>query len=375
MSLFLSLGELSGDLYGKALLEALSARGYSGPAEGMVGPESRSAGARQIWSSEELHLMGFSDVLGALPRLFKLLGKMTEHILRTSPRAVVLVDSPDFHLPLAERLRRKGYRGALLNIAPPTVWAWRRGRVKKLRKYYDCCFPLFPFEHELLLRKGVPSVFCGHPLLEEQLFLRPPGTFSGEKLSSVALLPGSRGSEVRHLLPVFRDAMPLLLEGGVRPWISVAPGLSEEARDLLYRSFPEEYCTREPGRELMKRTDAVMGACGTAAVEALLLNRYMVVLYRMSGLNWGIFSLLRGLQCIGVSHGAVPNLLGDSPVYPELLQHQARGDVGVALLKAYEGSRELRRTVHRRMEIARGRLGIPGAFDLWARKILEYLRP
>lgn len=375
MSLFLSVGEFSGDLYGGAFLEALAAQGYTGPVEGMVGPESRAAGAEQIWSFQELHLMGFSDVLGAFPRLLKLLKAMTEHILATSPRAVVLVDSPDFHLPLAARLRRKGYRGALLNIAPPTVWAWRGGRVKKLQKYYDCCFPLFPFEHELLLRQGVPSVFCGHPLLEEQLFADPPEPFSGEKLSSVALLPGSRGSEVRHLLPVLLEAVPLLLERGIRPWVSLAPGLSKDVQDLLLSSFPGEYCTREPGRELMKRTDAVLGACGTAAVEALLLQRYMVVLYRMSPLNWGILSLLRQCKCVGVSYGAVPNLLGGAPIYPELLQNQARGETGVALLEAYGGSPGLRGILHERMKAARKRLGVSGAFHLWARKALGYLLP
>ena len=138
-------------------------------------------------------------------------------------------------------------------------------------------------------------------------------------------------------------------------------------------AFPGEYRTEEPGRELIKRTDALMGACGTVATEALLLNRYMVVLYRMSGLNWSILSLLRKLQLMGVEYGAVPNLLADYPVYPELLQHQARGASAVALLEAYEGSRELRQKIHRRMEEARKRLGTPGAFDLWAEKILEYL--
>ena len=125
----------------------------------------------------------------------------------------------------------------------------------------------------------------------------------------------------------------------------------------------------------MKRTDAVLGACGTAAVEALLLNRYMVVLYRMSRLNWGILSLLRRCGSVAVPYGAVPNLLGDAPLYPELLQHQARGDAGVALLEGYEGSRELRRTLHERMKAARKRLGVAGAFRLWARKTLEYLYP
>ncbi len=373
MSLFLSVGEVSGDSYGKALLEALRAQGYSGSAEGMLGPESIAAGARPLWSFRELHLMGFSDIAAALPRLFRLLSSMTEHILKTSPSAVVLVDSPDFHLPLAGRLRRRGYRGPILNIAPPTVWAWRRGRVHKLRRYYDCCFPLFPFEHELLLQKGVPSIFCGHPLLEEHLFLAPPRFFSGKKLCSVALLPGSRGSEVRHNLSVLQEAVPLLRERGIVPWISVAPGLSEEPRNLLRGSFPEEILTQEPGRELMKRTDAVLGACGTAAVEALLLNRYMVVFYRMSRLNWTVLSLLRDLKLLGVPYGAVPNLLGPYPVYPELLQHHARGDTAVALLDAYGGAPDLRRRVHGRMNAARTCLGMPGAFDLWARKVLEYL--
>ena len=236
-------------------------------------------------------------------------------------------------------------------------------------------FPSFPSNMSCFSGKGCPRFSAGTPLLEEQLFADPPEPFSGEKLSSVALLPGSRGSEVRHLLPVLLEAVPLLLERGIRPWVSLAPGLSKDVQDLLLSSFPGEYCTREPGRELMKRTDAVLGACGTAAVEALLLQRYMVVLYRMSPLNWGILSLLRQCKCVGVSYGAVPNLLGGAPIYPELLQNQARGETGVALLEAYGGSPDLRGILHERMKAARKRLGVSGAFHLWARKALGYLLP
>jgi lipid A disaccharide synthetase len=101
----------------------------------------------------------------------------------------------------------------------------------------------------------------------------------------------------------------------------------------------------------------------------------MVVLYRMSLLNWGILSLLRRCGSVKALYGAVPNLLGEAPIYPELLQHQARGDAGVALLGAYEGSPDLRLHLHERMKAARKRLGVPGAFHLWARKTLEYLLP
>ncbi len=372
MSLFISIGEHSGDLYGKALLEALQKSGYDGPVVGMLGPATASLGAEEKWSFRELHIMGFTQVFQALPRLWKLLGEMASYIIRTAPSATVLIDSPDFHLPLARRLRRGGYKGTLFCLGVPTFWAWRRGRLNTLKDYYDQVFPFFPFEHEQLVRQGISSSFCGHPLLEEPLFHIPPRDIP-QKVTKVALLPGSRRSEVEHLLPALKESHALLGAHGIEATVSVASNLGEEVQYRICEAFPEKDCSREPGRELMARSDAVIGACGTASMEALLLDRYMVPLYKLSPLNWAIVALFLKTGVLYVNQGAMPNFLLEEPVYPELLQSHVSGANAAALIRSYGTFPEMQCRVHERMARARRRLGVPGAYTLWASRVLEAL--
>jgi lipid-A-disaccharide synthase len=335
--------------------------------------------------------LGISEAIRAVPRLLRLREFLVETIFRERPAAVVLVDSPDFHLPLAKRLSEKGYRGHIHYIAPPTVWAWRRGRTELLRRYVHRCFPLFAFENAFLNAQGVRSSFLGHPLLDETWTSRR----AAAPLRKVVLLPGSRRSEVERLLPVLLQVAKELRRKNVEPFVSVAPALSEEVRrhladacrDIgLFGTLSRE---GEPAvfrvktgssavsgdssqcsaRALLAEADAAVGACGTVAVEALLQRRFMVVLYKGSWMSNLVYR-----TCVHTPFVAVPNLLCGRAVYPELLQDEARPERILEVLDQWNSRAEVRKTVNALLERGRAALGAPGAARFWARTMLEDLR-
>ena len=152
---FISCGEVSGDLYAADLIGAL--RETCGQSEiwGMMGPKGVCAGGTATWSYEELKLMGFAEVIPAIPRILRLRNSIVREIMARSPNVVVVVDSPDFHFSLVKKLRSVGYKGITVFLVTPTVWAWRSGRTKLLRDYFDLCLPLFSFEHDFLTARKV----------------------------------------------------------------------------------------------------------------------------------------------------------------------------------------------------------------------------
>ncbi|NLB84015.1 MAG: lipid-A-disaccharide synthase, partial [Synergistaceae bacterium] len=287
--IFFSCGEISGDGYASGLLAALRSLGYDGDIVGMIGPRTVAGSGVPLWDSGTLAIMGISDALKALPRLLKLKRDMTEDILRRNPEALVVFDSPDFHLPLISGLRKKGWQGRIIYAVPPTVWAWRSGRCAPLARKVDLCLPLFRFEHEFLANRGVSSLWRGHPLVDE--FLSRAGR---DRPSSrqIALLPGSRRSEISMLLPPLLECADLLEERGYRPVFSLAPGLPGDLAEGMKKSLRGREYDERGGRELMADSVAVAGASGTVAVEAMMAGRFMAVLYKMdivSFFTWHLF--------------------------------------------------------------------------------------
>ncbi|MCF7934983.1 MAG: lipid-A-disaccharide synthase [Synergistales bacterium] len=361
MSLFLSCGEPSGDAYLSHLAAALREMGVSSRLEGMVGPRAQEAGVRQLWDCEAQNVVGLTEAISVIPALLRIRRQMAEWVRTDEPEAVVVVDSPDFHLPLARAVRRAGYRGPLVYLIPPTFWAWRPGRLKPLRRYVDCCLPLFAFEHRLLLDEGVPSRYLGHPLLEERSPApRPPQA----PLKRIALLPGSRRSEVRRLGPLLTEVGRRLQREGYAPVLSVSPSLAAEDRERLSRNAGSLPLWEGPGRELIASSDMVAGASGTAAVEALLADRFMVVAYTMSPLT---AFLARPL--IKTPYVAMPNILAGERLYPEYTQGEATPEALVDALKRYAGDDAYRRRIHAGLAEARKQMGSPGAYRFWAETI------
>ena len=220
----------------------LRERGYSGDIWGMGGVESRNAGVRAEWNGERLQLLGLTEVFSAIPSILALRREMVERIIERAPEAVVVCDSPDYHMRLIAKLRARGYRGRIFYLSPPTVWAWRSGRANDLRRDVDECLPLFKFEHDYLLSRGCASAWRGHPLLEEYNHRAetPDLGVDYEPGKLVAFLPGSRGSEIKSLLPIMEEAASALGSMGWQPVFSVAPGLNPTVRSEMIRRFSEK---------------------------------------------------------------------------------------------------------------------------------------
>ena len=321
-SILISAGEVSGDHYAALTARSLQEKGFGGRIYGLCGAESRASGIETLWRNETLHLMGVSEVVRSVGSVLRLMREMRREILETSPDAILVADSPDFHLPLIKSVRRKGYRGKIFYISPPSVWAWRKYRAKSLVRYVDVCFPLFAFEHEYLREAGCDSRWIGHPLAGEFMDFgaRRGGVVSeikgapiGEGDVIAALLPGSRRSEIEPLYPVLSGLYKLLEAEGVKAVFSVAQGLNDKARNFLMNNLEmsgERYYEGR-GRDIMAVSDVVAGASGTATAEALLLRRYMVVMYKVRPLSCVIGRLLLG----GVKF-AIPNLLAGEYFFP-----------------------------------------------------------
>jgi len=363
---FISCGEVSGDLYAADLITEL--RDKSSQIWGMMGPKSVLAGGEATWSYEELKLMGFTEVIPAIPRLFKLRNNIAREIMARNPDVVVVVDSPDFHFSLVKKLRRAGYKGLTVFLVTPTVWAWRSGRTKLLRDYFDLCLPLFSFEHDFLIQRGVNSRWAAHPLAETLADFSPPEElmtrYKGERV--IAIMPGSRRYAIKFHLPQLIETAKLLKNENFLPVFSVAPGLSEPLRIELTERLAGFERWNEDGRGLMAASEAVAGVSGTVAVEAMLLRRFMVVIYNGKGLSWLLARLL-----VRIPYISIPNYLTDEPIYPELLKNDANPERIVRELHAYLDDPLRKAKIDQRMSTARGAMGTTKAASFWVRSILD----
>lgn len=323
-------GELSGDLLGGAIVRALRERLPPGTRlYGVAGPRMVEAGCDAIASIEALSVMGLAEVLPAIPRLLRLRARLVDRFTAERPDVFVGLDAPDFNLGLARRLRARGLR--TLHVVSPTIWAWRPGRIKGIARSVDRMLCLFPFEPRHYEGSGVDARYIGHPLAEEL-----DGRVSSAEARAalglddgvgpvVAILPGSRGGELKYLAEPFARAAALLHDRvpGVRFVTPLAkPSLEAGLRAAI--ATHASHCRWDViagrSREAMQAADAVLLASGTATLECLLLGRPMVVAYRGSRLTaW----LMLDLGLLRTRYVSLPNVLADAPTVTELLQDAA----------------------------------------------------
>ncbi|MEA3278692.1 MAG: lipid-A-disaccharide synthase [Pseudomonadota bacterium] len=374
--------EPSGDLLGAALVREIRARAPDTRFVGVAGPQMQGAGCETLVPLERLSVMGLTEVLKHLRELLGIRRELTRYFVDLRPDVFIGVDAPDFNLGLERRLREEGI--PTVHMVSPTVWAWRSGRVKGLRQAVDLMLSIFPFEEEFLREKGVPVRYVGHPLADEiplevdaalartALGLPPAGPV-------IALLPGSRVSEVNELAPAFLQAARWCHER--RPELRFAvPLVSETLRGIfseaLRREAPDLPVTLVDGRsrEVIAASDCVLTASGTATLETLLLKRPMVVAYRMNPLT---YRLVKGLRLVKVPYIAMANLLAGRELAPEFIQERCRADLlGGALLAFLDDPARVREVraeyaqIHRRMRRNAGREAAIAVLDLIEGKAL-----
>ncbi len=326
-------GEASGDLLGSHLIRALKKHRPDLEFVGIAGPKMIGEGAKSLFPMERLSVRGYIEVLRHLPGLLKIRRQLLRFFLQNPPDIFIGIDAPDFNFGLERSLKRKGIR--TVHYVSPSIWAWRKGRMGKVQRAVSHMLALFPFEPALYEQAGVPVTYVGHPLADI-LPMQPDMQTARENLKLkpdnliVAMLPGSRQSEVQQLAALYVKAARLITQE--QPEIQfLVPLITRETRVIFEQAIYDEQAANEnPEAALpiqilfghahlaMEAADAVIVASGTATLEAALIKRPMVITYRMPALSWQLLKRMNYLPYVGL-----PNILAGRFVVPELLQHDA----------------------------------------------------
>jgi lipid-A-disaccharide synthase len=351
----ITAGEASGDQLGAGLIEAIRSRRPDATFQGIAGPKMQAAGCESFYPMERLSVMGLFEAFGRFAEVIPMRRRLAKHLIADPPDVLVGVDAPDFNLSLELMVRRAGV--PTLHYVSPSVWAWRRYRLKKITRAVDRMLVLFPFEREFYRQREIPVSFVGHPMADEipmqsdrVAARRSLGLPEGGEY--VALLPGSRVSEVRFLAePLARTAAWLTQRRPelrfVAPLVDVATRSLFEAAAQRYAADLSIHLVDGRARDAMAAADAVLVASGTATLEALLLKRPMVITYRTLPLTWII-----GRRMLHVDHVGLPNLLAGERLVPELLQREAVPErLGPPLLEFLQSPQRVRTLEQRFAEI------------------------
>lgn len=333
-------GEASGDILGAGLIESLKQRYPNAVFEGIGGPLMIRQGLHSMFPMERLSVMGLVEVLG---RVFELIGirrTLREHFVLSPPDVFIGIDAPDFNLGLEAALHKAGIKTT--HYVSPSVWAWRQKRVFKIAKAVDLMLTLLPFEAAFYKAHKIKVAFVGHPLADAipldpqtaqarvKLELDPGGTF-------VAILPGSRSGEVKYIGPSFIEAARNIYNKKPETRF-IIPCVNAQRRsqiEHLLQSASESLPIKlidGNSRDVMAASNAVILASGTAALEAMLLKKPMVVAYKVSWLTHAIMKRL-----LKVAYVSLPNLLANKGLVPELIQDAAEPEaIADNLLKSLE---------------------------------------
>lgn len=320
-------GEASGDLLGSHLIAALKQRRADLEFIGIAGPKMTAAGAKTMFSMEKLAVRGYFEVLRHYFGIRKIRSNLIKYFLQNPPDLFIGIDAPDFNLGLEQKLRRKGIK--TIHYVSPSIWAWRKNRVKTIKRAADQVLCLFPFEAPLYQDAGVVATYVGHPLADVIPLKSDKALMRAELQISdaghvFAMLPGSRQSELDYMADLFvKTAMRIHQE--VPNAIFLVPLVSRETRAKFELAIERNHAFDiqfnllfgHAGKALAAADGAIV-ASGTATLEAALIKCPMVITYRMSRLSWPLMKRMGYLPWVGL-----PNIIAGKFLVPELLQDQA----------------------------------------------------
>jgi lipid-A-disaccharide synthase len=350
-------GEASGDLHAARLVTALRALGPC-VIRGIAGPRMRAAGVECLIPAEELAVVGFSEIIGRLPRLLAARRRILAEFARWQPHVVVLVDYPGFNLRLGPELKRRGAN--VFYFIAPQVWAWHPERAAEMARWVDHLAVVFPFEEPIFRAAGVAVTHVGHPLLDEfapevapDVLRAELGMDPGARL--LGLLPGSRAQEIARHLPVLVAAARSLAAS--RPDLHVVLALPPGVRvPAGWPATPRWHALSGRTRAVMAAATACAVASGTATLETALFGTPLVVLYRTGRVNHALARRFIRIPRIGL-----PNIVAGEDVVPELLQDALTPEALAGALTPLLDDPEARAAARRRLATVGARLGGPGA--------------
>ena len=358
-------GEASGDVLAGLLLEGLRARWPALTAQGIGGPKMAARGFEAWWPHDKLAVRGYVEVLGHFREIVGIRNQLTERLMRDKPDCFIGVDAPDFNLDLEVKLRAAGVK--TVHFIGPSIWAWRGKRIEKIRKAVDLVLCIFPFEPEIYAKRNINAVYVGHPLAS-QIPLEAPRAAARAALgltedeTLVAILPGSRRSEIQYIAPrLFGAAVEIAKKRpGTKFVLPVVTGLRHVIEPLRRQYAPDAPIELLDGRshDALAACDVALVASGTATLETALFKRPMVVVYAMHAISWQMGKRMNYQPWV-----ALPNILLRDFAVPELLQGEATpAKISAAALKwlddpaACEALRVRFEAVHRELRQDTARL-------------------
>jgi lipid-A-disaccharide synthase len=354
-------GEASGDLLGAHLMSALKKQRKGLSFFGIAGPKMMSEGAQTLYPMERLSVRGYFEVLKHLRGLLKLRKALLQQIIAEKPDVFIGVDAPDFNFWLERKLKKHGI--PTIHYVSPSIWAWRGGRIHKIKRAVTHMLALFPFEPALYEKVDLPVTYVGHPLADE-LPLIPNKKAARELLKLrqseliIAMLPGSRQSEVQQHAEFFVKTAELMTQHHPDAKF-IVPLITRETRNIFDKALAKSKDSSlkmnllfSHAHEAMEAADFVVVASGTATLEAALLKKPMIITYRMSIISWWLLKVMRYIPYVGL-----PNVLASKYIVPELLQKNATpeklNETMIAMLEDKKGLKDIKETftdIHRTLK-------------------------
>jgi lipid-A-disaccharide synthase len=369
----ISAGEASGDMYAARLASALRQR-IDVDLFGMGGPKMREAGVDTVVDSADVGVLGVVEIIRKLPALRRAWKRLTSAIDRRRPSIAILTDFPAFHLRLSRVLRHKGVRNVY--FVCPQFWAWRPWRVRLVKRRFVRGLCIFPFEEDFYRKAGVQTDWIGHPLVDAVHSPTTRDSFAlryglNPRLPIIAVLPGSRPSELAHHMPGLMTAIAQMSSAGQRQFVlAIAPGITQaQLKAYMAASVPAVTTVENATYELLGAADVAIVSSGTATIEAALIGVPMLVIYRVAAFTAWVVRHLAHTRLF-----AMVNVLAGKEVVPELIQDAFTPDRVVGETERLLASPEARETMRRELGRVREKLGPPGAIERAADIIAEMIR-
>lgn len=361
--LFISAAEPSGDIIAAEVIRHIKRLAPSTKISGIAGNTMQAEGVSSLFPMSDLTVMGFAEVIPKLRRIRQRLKETVAHILATQPEMVVTVDAYSFHYRLAKQLRQRGFKGQLIQLVAPAVWAWKPKRAEKLAEFYNQVLCIIPGEPDYFLKHGLTATFIGHPALYRS-YEKSPDFRNRYGIPATALalimLPGSRPQEITKLLPVFLDAADRLQQShpDLHLIIPTLPHLVEEINALAVNAnIPITLVTDKIDKfTCLHEARAAIAASGTVAIELAVYDLPFIIAYKTSGLTYWLAKRFAKVRYI-----CLLNILADKKIIPELLQEECTAHRLFTTLEQLLNNDDYRQTLAQEMATIKGQLQCPAS--------------